>query len=115
MTNKRMAPTQVLILEVLGCRLRLGETIFTFDARTMKSAKELEDANLIHIMSPVVEKTYRASLTEEGLAYALNPAYVPPILSKEWSKDQRKAWSKKLKKRIKNSKQKLKEQIKAGD
>lgn len=73
-----LTPTEDLILEVLAARYRLGETIWTFDSRLTRQIDSLATKGLVSTMSGIVERTIRASLTDEGLREAVSPNYVPP-------------------------------------
>ncbi len=78
-----LTPTEELILDVLGARTRLGHLIWTFGSNgtATRAARSLERQGLIVYMNGVVEKTFRAYLSEEGKALAMDdPNYVPPIL-----------------------------------
>lgn len=74
-----MTPTQDLILQVLAARHRAGDDLFTFDSRTKGQAEALEQMGLIHVLSGVVPKTYRASLTWAGRFSTLMPGYQPGV------------------------------------
>lgn len=78
-----MTPTEELIGEVLAARLRLGETLWTFDTNVLPAAKRLEKAGLISTTHGIVEKTFRASLTEAGREHFLDAEYVAPVLKHE--------------------------------
>lgn len=75
-----LTPTEELIIEVLTARARLGETLWPFNTNTMAAARRLEDRGLISLTHGMVERTYRASLTDAGKTHALNDHYVPPVL-----------------------------------
>jgi hypothetical protein len=76
--SSNFPPVQSLILETLGARFRLGETLWTFDTKTRAAARALEIAGMITTMHGIMENTYRASLTERGKASVLDPHYRPP-------------------------------------
>lgn len=73
-----VTPTQDLILEVLAARHRLGERLWTFDARHKKAIEALADLGLVTHMHGMVEKTVRASLTDEGIKRQVSDNYMPP-------------------------------------
>ena len=75
-----LTPTESLVLEVLGARARTGEQLWTFDTSTMRPARSLEAKGLIAVHSGIVEKTYRASLTDEGRDQVFSSyTYLPPV------------------------------------
>jgi hypothetical protein len=74
-----LTPTQELIGDVLAARYRTGETIWTFDKRLWKSAEFMMAMGLINVHHGIVEKTFRASLTEAGRARFISEKYVPPM------------------------------------
>lgn len=82
MTKIRLSPTQELILEVLGARYRLGETIWPFDSKLRPQLRKLESHGLVTRMHGIVENTERASLTEAGRDMVLTAVYVPPVFAK---------------------------------
>jgi hypothetical protein len=77
---ERLPPTQQLALETLAARHRLGESLWTFTAKTRPVLRELEDLGLAWTESPIVPRTVRAALTEQGRALMLSEDYIPPIL-----------------------------------
>lgn len=74
------SPTQDLALEVLAARVRLGEEIWTFEARHKRTLEQLANKGLVNVLHGIVQGTVRASLTEAGRAEVLSADYVPPIL-----------------------------------
>lgn len=74
-----VTPTQELLLEVLAARTRLGETLWTFDARFAGQLRQLEAEGLVEVMSGTIEKTVRASLTSKGQDAMLSSVYWPPM------------------------------------
>jgi hypothetical protein len=74
-----LTPTQALIGDVLAARYRTGETLWTFDARLRKSAEFMAAMGLVNVHHGIVEKTFRASLTELGKARFISETYVPPM------------------------------------
>lgn len=77
--NMKLTPTECLILEVLAARRRLGEVLWTFDTSTRPSALKLESKGLITVIHGIVEKTYRASLTQAGADECMKADYVSPL------------------------------------
>lgn len=63
------SPTQELVLEVLAARRRMGEAMWPFDvaSSTVKALRQLEAAGLVRIMHGVIDRTVRASLTDDGM------------------------------------------------
>lgn len=76
----KLTPTQDLIISVLVARVRLGESLWTFDSKVAKQLKQLEDAGIVDVMSGVVENTVRASFTNCGFAEYCSYDYIPPIV-----------------------------------
>jgi hypothetical protein len=78
-----LTPTEELMMEVLIARHRLGEPWWTFSGTPgiRRAANSLQDKGLVGLMSPQVERTFRADLTAEGLAL-LDDDYIAPILRK---------------------------------
>lgn len=76
-----LPPTQLLLMEVLAARHRLGETWWTLDSKTKAAAKACEALGLLSLMHGIVPQTYRAAISAKGLAATLSPEYVPPILA----------------------------------
>lgn len=74
-----LTPTEELIMEVLGARLRLGEDMWTLGDSTKAAARKLEARDLITMTHGIVEKTYRASLTRKGTDMALSSDYTSPL------------------------------------
>jgi len=70
--------TQALCMEVLAGRYRLGETLWTFDARCGTALNALERHGLVTTMHGILERTVRASLTAAGREAVLSPTYVSP-------------------------------------
>ena len=73
-----LSPTQVLVLEVLASRHRLGETHWTFSTRHLTALRALERRGLVCIMHGNVPRTCRAYLTGEGRKAALSDTYEGP-------------------------------------
>jgi hypothetical protein len=74
-----LTPTEELICDVLVARLRLGETMWTFDSRLTAQGVHLAELGIIGTTHGIVEKTFRAWLTDKGKALFLMDSYVPPI------------------------------------
>ena len=74
-----LTPTEDLILDVLVARYRLGENVWTFESRHKKALNQLQGRGFINVMSGIVEKTVRASLTEAGKKEYLSESYVSPL------------------------------------
>jgi hypothetical protein len=74
-----LPPTQLLILEVLAARHRLGERLWPFPSRLQPQVDALERAGLVEQMSGNVERSVRVSLTEAGSAAMLHGPYVSPV------------------------------------
>jgi hypothetical protein len=78
-----LTPTEDLAIETLLARHRLGETLWTFEARHRKTLEALADKGLVTVVHGTVEKSVRASLTEHAIDSFLSADYVPPILRTE--------------------------------
>lgn len=76
-----LTPTQDLLMNLLVARHRLGERLWTFDARHKTALEQLADRGLATVMHGAVENTVRASLTEAGRAEWVSETYVPPLLA----------------------------------
>lgn len=74
-----LTPTQSLIGDVLAARARTGESMWTFDTRLRKSAEFMAAMGLVTVHHGIVEKTFRASLTELGKIRFISEKYVPPM------------------------------------
>lgn len=76
-----LTPTEELLLELLIARTRLGHHWWTIgsNAASRKAAKGLEDKGLVVVMNGIVEKTFRAHLTDDARPFMDND-YTPPIL-----------------------------------
>lgn len=74
-----LTPTESLIGDVLAARTRTGETMWTFDTRLTQQATHLAELGLIGTTHGIVEKTFRAWLTEAGKARFISESYVPPM------------------------------------
>ena len=75
-----LPPLQLMVLEVLAARYRLGEVLWTFTAHTstVRAIRALEAAGLVTSMGGIVPRTIRASLTPSGVASATSPTYRVP-------------------------------------
>ena len=82
MKDIELPPSEDLFMEVLAARARLGETIWTFGNNTAAIARRLEAKGLIHTMHGMVDKTFRAGLTEAGRASWLANDYTSPLARK---------------------------------
>lgn len=66
-------------MEVLAARYRLGENLWTFDARCSQAIDALAERGWVLAMDGNVEHTVRASLTDAGLkAWRLDKPYRSP-------------------------------------
>lgn len=72
-----LTPTQDLLMAVLSARWRLGENVWTFDARHRNQLKRLQSMDLVFLMHGIVEKTVRAGLTDRGKRLYIDPKYKP--------------------------------------
>jgi hypothetical protein len=79
MSDNTLTPTQELIGDVLAARFRTGETMWTFDSRLTKSALYMQELGLIGTTHGIVEKTFRAWLTDAGKARFVSESYSPPM------------------------------------
>jgi hypothetical protein len=77
--SDNLTPTEELMGDVLAARFRLGENLWTFNNRLLKTAMSMEDRGLITVMHGIVEKTFRASLTVKGKSVFLFDDYVTPV------------------------------------
>ena len=68
-------------MDVLGARWRTGESFWTFSNRPaiVRAAKALEENGYLTMMSPQVERSFRASLTEQGIKEVISEDYTPPF------------------------------------
>ena len=78
-----LSGTQQLLLEVLAARHRLGESVWTFSTKTRKTAEKLKSMGLINVIHGITERTYRASLTDQGRNLLFDPLYEVPIRTEE--------------------------------
>ena len=74
----KLTPTESLILDCLAARYRLGENLWTFDSRLQPQMDRLNAAGLVTSMHGIIEKTIRASLTEDGKKAVISKSYTPP-------------------------------------
>lgn len=70
--------TQVLVLEVLAARWRLGERIWTLTRTTRQALDALEALGLVGYKGGIVERTYLAWLTKAGREAMLDSQYQAP-------------------------------------
>lgn len=75
-----LTPTEELVMEVLAARHRLGEQMWTFDARHKRAIESLADKGLVNPMHGIVERTVRASLTDKGVRESVSGRYAPPAM-----------------------------------
>jgi len=73
--------TQLLVLEILAARDRLGESTWTFTDRCRPALRALEDAGLAGWKNGVAQHTVRAWLTDLGRSGVLSGRYIPPVLA----------------------------------
>ncbi len=74
-----LPPTQLLILEVLAARHRLGERLWPFPSRLQPQIGALDRLGLVWQASGNVPYTVRAGLTDAGVKAMLHGPYVPPV------------------------------------
>lgn len=74
-----LPPTEELFLEVLAARTRLGETWWTFGNNASRAGRSLQDKGLVDLIHGVVERTFRAQLTDEGRQEVLDSSYKPRL------------------------------------
>lgn len=74
-----MTPTEDLVMEVLGARARLGESLWTFESRHRKTLEKLESAGYVTVIHGIISGTVRASLTDKGKELVLDDLYVSPL------------------------------------
>jgi galactose-1-phosphate uridylyltransferase len=72
--------TQELIVEVLIARYRLGEVLWPFPNKAVKSLKALTDKGIIGYQSAPTQGSYNVWFTDKGKKDYLSFNYVPPIL-----------------------------------
>lgn len=91
-----LTPTEELIMEVLAARHRLHEPFWTFSARPAitRAAQSLQAKGLVALLSPQVERTFRAELTEAGQAEVLDKNYLSPAEKRWLSADSKKVLAK---------------------
>lgn len=75
----RLPPTQLLVLEVLAARHRLGERLWTFPSYLQRQVDALCRAGLAWQASGNVPYTVRAGLSDAGVAKMLHGSYVSPV------------------------------------
>lgn len=74
-----MTPSEILVMEVLAARWRLGEASWPFVKAHKRTLNRLEAAGLVSVQGGVVPHTYQVSLTEQGRKAYLTDRYVPRI------------------------------------
>lgn len=77
-----LKPTELLIMEVLVARRRLGETWWPFATVFSKQLRSLEKKGFVEVKSGVVE-SIDAMITELGFSCATRYSYVPPEKTNE--------------------------------
>lgn len=78
-----MPPAELLILEVLAARYRLGEKVWTFDTIYEETIYSLAEKGLVGEEHGITPRARLVWLTDEGKKMVLNPTYVPPILREQ--------------------------------
>jgi len=73
--------TQLLVLEALAARDRLGEPTWTFTDRCRPALRALESAGLAGWEGGVAQHTVRAWLTDLGRSGVLSGTYTPPVMA----------------------------------
>lgn len=73
-----LPPTQLLVLEVLAARHRLGERLWPFPSRLQPQIGALCRLGLVWEASGNVPYTVRAGLTDAGVEAMLHGPYVSP-------------------------------------
>lgn len=73
----RLPPTQLLILDVLAARERLGESCWTFPDQPaiVRAIRALAAVGLVGEMNGITDRSVRAYLTDAGMAAVLLPGY----------------------------------------
>jgi hypothetical protein len=74
-----LPPTQLLILEVLAARHRLGEHVWPFPTSVAPAVAALNRAGLVDQLNGNQPHTVRAQLTDKGRAAVLFGDYVSPL------------------------------------
>lgn len=76
-----LTPTQSLVLEVLGARYRLGESIWPFDKiqANTRACTGLEVLGLVGTRSGPIEHSFQVWLTQAGKDYVLGAEYESPL------------------------------------
>ena len=67
-------------METLAARVLGGESLWPFNSRHSKTARELEKLGLINWKSGITEKTIRAWFTPQGKEAALSGTYKLPVV-----------------------------------
>lgn len=70
--------TEYLILEVLAARRRTGDKLWTFPSKLTPRLRSLERKGWVTVTHGIVEKTVRASLTDEAVPVWLDEHYKTP-------------------------------------
>ncbi len=74
----RLPPTQLLVLEVLAARTRLGHHRWPFDARLRRQLDTLHKLGLVRVWNDT-----EAELSDAGRAAVLHGAYEPPDILRQ--------------------------------
>lgn len=81
---QRLSPTEDLLMGLLGAYWRLGLTSMVQIPNIHRKALDrLADLGLLHHDHGNIDKHRKVSLTEAGLVYQINPAFVPPAFRPE--------------------------------
>lgn len=75
----KFTPTEALVLEVLTARNRLGENVWTLEARLNQTLAKLEARDLIGYKSASVEGYSLVWFTDAGVALMLERKYNGPL------------------------------------
>lgn len=76
--HHHLTPSEDLMMDALAARYRLGEHLWPFRNDQCAIANRLEAKGLIWVTSGQVESSFRAGLTEAGIAKCIDPNYTPP-------------------------------------
>ena len=77
-----LTPTEDLVMEVLSARARLGETMWTFNSCHKQTIRKLESRGLVNMIHGTVDKTVRASLTDDGRKEYMMSEYNAPVFKR---------------------------------
>lgn len=76
-SDYNFTPTEMLVLETLTARYRLGENVWTFTSKVNKTLGSLETKGVVNWKSAPVENHSLAWFTSEGKALMLRNSYAP--------------------------------------